>query len=213
MQETLHFWTTGEWVTPFARQLFYEEHKEWSYIEKLLLYCMAGTDTPEEILKQYGIDLLAGRRCLIGNTKHGTYALVEDKEHPELEKAKGLGGYPIIKEEMTDLSWIIKPNFYENTDNGGGTSYSKISENGRVFLFVVVVTRASAIDGISFTTDTNGIAFELLKNEFTLQDAYGNSSAKGIMTVVRFTGPIQQYIISWSTGQNLKATVKVVQLV
>lgn len=104
MQETLHFWTTGEWVTPFARQLFYEEHKEWSYIEKLLLYCMAGTDTPEEILKQYGIDLLAGRRCLIGNTKHGTYALVEDKEHPELEKAKGLGGYPIIKEEMTDLS-------------------------------------------------------------------------------------------------------------
>lgn len=87
MQETLHFWTTGEWVTSFARQLFYEEHKEWSYIEELLLYCMAGTDTPEETLKQYGVDLLAGRRCLIGNTKDGTYALVEDKEHPELEQA------------------------------------------------------------------------------------------------------------------------------
>lgn len=87
MQETLHFWTTGEWVTSFARQLFYEEHKEWSYIEELLLYCMAGTDTPQETLKQYGVDLLAGRRCLIGNTKDGTYALVEDKGHPELEQA------------------------------------------------------------------------------------------------------------------------------
>lgn len=87
MQQSLHFWTTGEWVTSFARQLFYQEHKEWDYIEKLLLYCMAGTDTPEETLKQYGIDLLAGRRCLVGSTKDGTYALVEDTSHPELALA------------------------------------------------------------------------------------------------------------------------------
>lgn len=87
MKQSLHFWTTGEWVTSFARQLFYEEHKEWDYIEKLLLYCMAGTDTPEETLKQYGIDVLAGRRCLVGRTDDGTYALVEDTEHPELAVA------------------------------------------------------------------------------------------------------------------------------
>lgn len=84
MKKHLSFWTTGEYITSLARDMFYGEHRDWDYIEKLLLYCMSGTDTPEKTLKQYGKDLLAGKRCLVGSTKDGSYGLVDDTEHPEL---------------------------------------------------------------------------------------------------------------------------------
>ncbi|MEG2617783.1 MAG: hypothetical protein RR998_08470 [Oscillospiraceae bacterium] len=87
MQENLCFWITGEYITKLARDFFYKEHREMPYIEKLLLLCMSGTDTPREILLGYGKDVLAGRCCFIGNTKDGSYALIEDTEHPELAAA------------------------------------------------------------------------------------------------------------------------------
>lgn len=87
MSKSLGFWTTGEWVTSFSRDLFYKEHKDWAYIEKFLLLCMSGTDTPRETLVMYAKDVLAGRRHFIGNTKDGSYGLVEDSEHSELSAA------------------------------------------------------------------------------------------------------------------------------
>ena len=62
------FWTTGEWVTQFARDRWYRENASYEDVEEFLLDCMAGTDTPLDVLKGYAKDILEGRRKLAGHT-------------------------------------------------------------------------------------------------------------------------------------------------
>lgn len=156
MEKHLAFWTTGEYITSLARDMFYNEHRDWDYIEKLLLHCMSGTDTPEETLKQYGKDLLAGRRCLVGSTKDGSYGLVDDTEHPELaaqfEKEMCLrkvwgDNWPKAKREaeaalaerrerQMDLvakNWVSSFLENERAEREHGTSYGWVAPDGTFY--------------------------------------------------------------------------------
>jgi len=76
--EYLSFWTTGEFITNTARDWFWAENKTYPKVEEFLLCCMSGTDLPKSTLLAFIRDILLGRRKFIGNTKDGSYSMVDD---------------------------------------------------------------------------------------------------------------------------------------
>lgn len=49
---------SGEYITDLARTWFYEERRPYEEVERLLLECMCGTDTPKEVLKGYAYNII-----------------------------------------------------------------------------------------------------------------------------------------------------------
>lgn len=83
MKENLAFNITGEFVTKTARDWFYKEKRPYQEVEKFLLSCMAGTDTPKAELQKQAQMVLLGQARFEGNTADGSYGLVIlDRQEP-----------------------------------------------------------------------------------------------------------------------------------
>lgn len=85
MSKTLCFSITGEFVTNTARAWFWAELKPFKTVERFLLDCMSGTDTPIDTLKQFVREVLLGKKKFIGNTADGSYALTDDNTNIKRE--------------------------------------------------------------------------------------------------------------------------------
>lgn len=80
MSQALHFTVTGEFITNLARKRFWQENQELDNVIHLLLSCMCGTNTPEQTLKKYAVDILLGKRKLVGSTDNDSYGLVTEDD-------------------------------------------------------------------------------------------------------------------------------------
>jgi hypothetical protein len=78
MTETLYFSITGEFVTNTSRDWLYAEKRPYEKVVNFLLSCMAGTDLDNETLVKYADDVLTGKKKMIGDTRDGSYCMVDD---------------------------------------------------------------------------------------------------------------------------------------
>jgi len=76
--EQVSFCVTGEFVTETARVWFWAEQKPYNKVEEFLLTCMRGTTLEHSVLLALIRDVLLGRRKFIGNTRDGSYCMVDD---------------------------------------------------------------------------------------------------------------------------------------
>jgi hypothetical protein len=74
----LHFGISGDWITETARQMFYQDGKSYSEVEKLLLDCLESDDLSIEKRKKMAQDIIIGKSRLTGNTSDGTYKFTDD---------------------------------------------------------------------------------------------------------------------------------------
>lgn len=72
-----HFMIDGEFVCDLARSWFWEENRGFEKSEKLLLSCMVTDQVTEEEKKRIVVEILEGRKKLIGKN---ALSLVEDNE-------------------------------------------------------------------------------------------------------------------------------------
>lgn len=98
---SLHFNTTGEFVTNHARTLFYQEGRPYEEVEDFLLACMSGTDTPLTMLKKYAKMVLMGEARFDGSTADGSYCLtiLDDPE----EGFDIFGHCEKLKQKLSDV--------------------------------------------------------------------------------------------------------------
>lgn len=85
---------SGEYITDLARTWFYEERRPYEEVERLLLECMCGTDTPKEVLKGYAYNIITFEYKFEGNTADDTFGLVDEEEK---DKERLREEYPFYK--------------------------------------------------------------------------------------------------------------------
>ncbi len=90
----MNFNISGEYITTIARQWFYEERRPYKEVERLLLECMCGTDTPKKVLQGYAFDVINLTKKFVGETRDDSFGLVdEDDKEVEILRNK----YPLYK--------------------------------------------------------------------------------------------------------------------
>lgn len=167
-----------------------------------------------DVMDAIGLNSQAGMTEAVSN-----YEIDEDtvglRIPSGLYQTAGDSGYPVIKEPINELSWIVKPFFHQNTENSNfGSSYSLIGYSGEVFAVSLFITRPSGIDSFYFGTEPQGNCEELFKDESKIQDQYGNTVAREITVIVRFTdNSSTPYIISFGNTSGQTLTIKSIQLV
>jgi len=78
VKEQVAFSLSGDFITSLARDWLYAEKRPYKKVMDLLLACLCGSDYSELQLEEFANDILTGKRKLTGNTKDGTYGLVDD---------------------------------------------------------------------------------------------------------------------------------------
>lgn len=71
---------SGEWLTDFVRTWYFKEHKPYEKCEELLLSCMCGTEQTKDELVKLAHGVLMGDYKFVGDTRSGTFTLVDDGE-------------------------------------------------------------------------------------------------------------------------------------
>lgn len=64
--DTLSFKVSGEWITKYARELFWECHKSYQDVEELLLNCLVTDELNLEERKDIAQDIIEGKCKLVG---------------------------------------------------------------------------------------------------------------------------------------------------
>lgn len=104
-KEVLHFNISAEFVTNIARTLYFEEDRDYKFVEDLLLSAMAGTTLTESELKDMARDILLGKLKLVGDSENGAYIVEDGKYDP----TKGYRCYDKIR----GIIKYHKPNLVE----------------------------------------------------------------------------------------------------
>jgi hypothetical protein len=77
-KKSVFFSITGEFVTNTARDWLYAERRPYEKVLDFLLSCMEGTDESRETLVSLADDVLMGKRKFTGNTRDGSFCMVND---------------------------------------------------------------------------------------------------------------------------------------